>query len=95
MIMDEDVDAAEIVTFEDVTVTRRDGRTATRKVTVPLFQAQPAQTEPPATSEDHINAVANDIDMIDFPPEAEPDVVPVAAPRVGRVRLPAVDLDKC
>ena len=90
MIMDEDVEAAEIVTFEEVTVTRRDGTTAIRKVTVPLFQPQPAQTERPDESHDPIEAMANDMDMIDALHEPEQEIVPVAAPRSGKVSLPAL-----
>ena len=85
MILDEDVDAAEIVTFEEVTVTRKDGTTKTRKVTVPLFKAQPTPMAPPVTSEESIDARIHDIDMIDAPPDIEPDVVPVSAPRSSKV----------
>ena len=95
MIMDEDVEAAEIITFEEVTVTRRDGTTAIRKVTVPLFEAQPAETERPGTSHDPIDAMANDMDMIDAPHEPEQDIVPVAAPRFGKVSFPAFELNEC
>ena len=91
MIMDEDVEAAEIVTFEEVTVTRRDGTTAIRKVTVPLFHPQPAQTERPESSHDPIDAMANDMDMIDAPHEPEQDIVPVAAPRSGKVSFPTFE----
>ena len=90
MIMDEDVEAAEIVTFEEVTVTRRDGTMAIRKVMVPLFQPQPAQTERPDESHDPIEAMANDMDMIDALHEPEQEIVPVAAPRSGKVSLPAL-----
>jgi len=36
MLMDEDVDAAEIITFEYITVTTKSGKRKTRKVTVAL-----------------------------------------------------------
>ena len=95
MIMDEDVEAAEIITFEEVTVTRRDGTMVIRKVTVPLFEAQPAETEHPGTSHDPINAMANDMDMINAPHEPKQDIVPVAAPRFGKVSFPAFELNEC
>ena len=85
MILDEDVDAAEIVTFEEVTVTRKDGTTKTRKVTVPLFEAQPTPMAPPVTSEESIDAGIHDINMIDPPPGIEPDVVPVSVLHSSKV----------
>ena len=78
MILDEDVDVAEIVTIEEVTVMRRDGTMVTRKVMVPLFQTQPGQTAP-AAADDPLDGMANNMDMINAPPEAEPDVVLVMA----------------
>ena len=85
MILDEDVDTAEIVTFEEVTVTRKDGTTKTRKVTVPLFEAQLTLMAPPVTSEESINAGIHDIDMIGSPPDIEPDGVPVLALHSSKV----------
>ena len=94
MILDEDVDTAEIVTFEEVTVMRRDRTTATRKVTVPLFQTQPGQTAP-AAADNPLDGMANDIDMIDTPPEAEPVVVPVVVLQSSKVSLPTFDWNQC
>ena len=94
MILDEDVDSAEIVTFEEVTVTRKDGTTRTKTVTVPLFPAQPTERAPPVTPEYAIDAVINDVDMIDALPDAEPDVVPVSAPRARKVSFPTSVSDK-
>ena len=56
----------------------------TRKVTVPLFQTQPGQTAP-AAADDPLDGMANDIDMINAPPEAEPDIVLVTVIRDAMV----------
>jgi hypothetical protein len=82
MWLDEDVNAAEMITYEEVEVIGKSGQRTTKWVAVPLFPAQIAQGMPSESSQDPVDAITNDIDMLD----AFPDSIPNAEPHHSKVR---------
>ena len=83
--MEGDIDAAEAVTFKNVTVTSKGGKTQTKRIRVDLnplvHEATPPAVEPegPFAPE---GPFENDIEMRD----SMPDAVPVSEPRRRKVR---------
>lgn len=86
MWLDEDVDAAEMITYEEVEVIGKGGRRTTKRVAVPLFPAQIAQGMPSDSSHHPVDAITNDIDMLDAFPDSTPNAEPTAEPRRSKVR---------
>ena len=85
MWLDEDVDAAEMVTHEEVEVMGKGGRTTMKRVAVPLFPTSSARGTAPETSSDPVDAITNDIEMLDAFPDSMPQAEPTAEPRSRKV----------
>jgi hypothetical protein len=71
-----DMNAAEFVTFQNVTVTSSSGSTQTKRVMVELFPRVEEEIARPAQSPEPEQSFANDYDMGDAMPEGIPDSVP-------------------
>ena len=76
-----DIDAAEAITFKNVTVTSKGGRTQTKRVKVDLNPCVNEGTPTGEQSEEAGGSFANDIEM----EELMPDAVPVQEPRRCKV----------
>jgi len=75
-----DVDAAQFVTYEDVTVINRAGKAQTKRVKVPLYPRESDSGQIPAACPPYNQAdyVSHDVDMA--------DEVPIADPKPRKVR---------
>jgi hypothetical protein len=72
IMVEDDIDAAEIVTFRNVTVTSSSGSTQTKRVMVELFPRVEQEVAPPAQSPEPEQSFATDIDMGDAMPDSVP-----------------------
>jgi len=82
IMLETDVDAAEIVTFETETYTTKGGGTKTKRIKVALNpQNVPAGDAGPSSQP--VDSVSNDMDML----EPGPDAVPCAEPKKRKVRV--------
>jgi hypothetical protein len=79
MLMEGDIDAAEAVTFKNVTVTSKGGITQTKRIRVDLNPRIHEATTPAVELE---GSFANDIEVC----ESMPDAVPVSDPMHRKVR---------
>jgi len=82
ILLEDDIDAAEAVTFQNITVTSKGGRTQTKRVKVDLNPRAHEATPPAEQSQEPQGPLANDIEM----GELMPDAVPVQEPRHRKVR---------
>ena len=69
-----DVDAAQFVTYEDVTVTNWVGKAQTKRVKVPLYawESESGQTSAAGPSHTEADYVVYDLEMADEVPIADP-----------------------
>ena len=81
VMFESDIDAAEAITFQDVIVTSKGGRTQTKRVKVDLNPRVNEGTPSEEQSEGAGGSFANDIEMED----PMPDAVPVQEPRRHKV----------
>ena len=82
VMFESDIDAAEAVTFQDVIVTSKGGRTQTKRLKVDL-NPRPYEATPTAEQSQELEgSFANDIET----GEPLPDAVPVQEPRRRKVR---------
>jgi hypothetical protein len=79
ILMEGDIDAADTVTFKNVTVTSKGGITQTKRIRVDLYP-HVREATPPAVEPE--GPFANDIEMLD----SMPDAVLVSEPRHRKVR---------
>jgi len=95
IMLETDVDAADEVTYEEVTVTTKGGRTQTKRVKVHLYPPVNEATPPVEEVQEPEAPFANDFEM--GPPE--PDVVQVQETRHRKVRtdkfvkIPIIDFN--
>ena len=81
-MFESDIDAAEAVTFQDVIVTSKGGRTQTKRLKVDL-NPRPYEATPTAKQSQELEgSFANDIET----GEPLPNAVPVQEPRCRKVR---------
>ena len=70
----DDVDAAQFVTYEDVTVTNRAGKVQTKRMKVPLYprESESGSTAGPGPFHDQGDYVLHDVDGADEVPIGDP-----------------------
>jgi len=82
ILLETDVDAADAVTYEDVTYTTKGGKTKTKRVKVDLNPRVHHPTPPVQEPQEPEAPLANDFEM----GGPEPDVVQVPEPKRRKVR---------